>query len=237
MPMETKRTRKTKPYELSPTSDILRNIDLKQQMSDIVLYGKNSQGKSTTLQHLIVLLLSGGKVCNPAIQKAFETAFWKHPNRYNDFMQIIFYRREVDGKNAIIYVSTRGDNWLLVEDNFEMFYQHFTRHKSFAHIFYGNKFIRLSELSKEEERLWTKERPSICISPANFLRGAIQAQRYYLDATYTDWKREQWILKEWTENPGESVHGYQAGFIKRNHDDIAKEIVKIIHDFMDNTIV
>lgn len=235
--METKRTRKGKPHNLHPTADILRRKQPKEKMSDIVLFGSNSQGKSTTLQHLIVLLLSGGRTCNLNVQSAFESAFLKKTSSYEDFMQIVFYKREEDGKHAVIYVSTKGDNWLLVEDNFEMFYQHFSRHKNFAHIFNGTKFIPLSELTKEEISDWIKERPSICISPANFMRGAVQAQRYYLDATYQDWRRERWILKEWVEDPGTPVPGYKAKIIRQNHDDIAKEIIRIIHDFMDNTII
>ncbi len=237
--MEEKKIRQRGPNNTPPSKDILRKASTElgyKDLSDIILYGRSSHGKTTTLQHLSVLLLSGGKLLNPNVVSSFETKFW-NGKTYNDFMLLIPYKRDDDNKQCMIYISTRGDNWLLVEDNFEFFYQYFSRKENLIHIFDGTQFKKWKELSAEQKIIWLNDIPTIFISPANFNNGAIQAQRYYLDVTYTDWKRERWIKKERKKEPGSSLPEYRAGVIKQNHDEIAKEIIKIIHDFMDNTIV
>lgn len=237
--METNKVRQRGPNNTPPTSDILRKKSIKdkdKRMSDVVIYGKSSQGKTCTLQHLAVLLLSGGVILNPVVVDAFESTFW-NGKTYDDFRILIPYKRENDGKSVMIYLSTTGDNWLIVEDNFEFFYQHFIRKGKHIYIFDAASFIKWEDLTNDRKGLLLADRPSICISPANFNNGAIQAQRYYLDATHNDWKRERWILKERENNPGAPLQEYINKVIKKSHDNIAKEIVKIIHDFMDNTIV
>ena len=103
------------------TTTRLREIPIKEQMTHIVLFGDTSQGKSTTLNHLIVLLTGGGTL-KKSIQDAFERAFPVTNGRYPDSRHIIHFKREKDEKEAIIYVSTRGDTWELVEQNFKFFY-------------------------------------------------------------------------------------------------------------------
>ena len=52
----------------------LRDVPVNDKMSCFVLYGDMSCGKSSTLNHLIVLLTGGGTLKQP-IQAAFERAF------------------------------------------------------------------------------------------------------------------------------------------------------------------
>ena len=206
------------------TTTRLRAIPIKEKMTCIVLFGDMSQGKSSTLNHLIVLLTGGGTL-NTSIQNAFERAFPVKNGRYPDSRHIIHFKRE-DGKEAIIYVSTRGDTWEIVEQNFKFFYGISDGHID-VYQFKGKDFVKCEA---KPEKL-----PLFCISPANFRKGAIQAERFFLDNTCLDWKRERWILKERIEPIGEPVKGYKAGLIKDSHAQIAGKIVDEIKRMMDET--
>ncbi len=233
--METNEGRHRKPNDTPPTSEILRRrpiMDEKDRMADIVLFGKSSQGKSSTLQHLAVLLLSGGKTLNPNIVKEFEKAFWRN-NRYIDFMILIPYQREDDGKHAMIYLATDGDNWLIVENNMEFFYQYLSRKGKRIYVYDGTKFTLLLKLPEADKVSWLKERPTICVSPANFNNGAIQAQRYYLDATYNDWKCEHWIRREREDKLTGPLPEYSHKIICDTHDITARNLIGLIHSVMD----
>ena len=212
------------------TTTRLREIPIKENMTCIVLFGKTSQGKSTTLNHLIVLLTGGGKLKIP-IQNAFERAFPVTDGRYPDSRHIIRFQREEDGKEAIIYVSTKGDTWDIVEQNFKFFYGISDGHIE-VYQFKGKDFVKCKALNS-----WDPPCPLFCISPANFHKGAIQAERYFLDYTCLNWKRERWILKERVNPIGEPVKGYKAGLIKRSHARIAEEIVDEIKRMMDNPYI
>ena len=218
------------------TTTCLRELPIEKKMTCIVLFGDTSQGKSTTLNHLIVLLTGGGTL-NPSIQNAFERAFLATNGRYKDSRHIIHFKREEDGKEAIIYVSTRGDTWDIVEQNFKFFYRISDGHID-VHQFNGKDFVKCKALNS-----WNPPCPLFCISPANFHKGAIQAERYFLDNTCLDWKRERWILKERMDsvgNPdsvGKPIKGYKAELIKESHARIAEEIVCEIKRMMDNNFI
>ncbi len=231
--MKLKTVRQRGPNNTSPTSDILRKSRPEKMMSDIVLFGKSSQGKSSSLQHLVVLLLSGGNTPNPNIIGAFETRFW-NGKTYDDFMIIVKYHRYSDGKESVIYISTKGDTWEIVENNFEFFYRQSKRQGKTIHIFDGLSFVKWEDLSITEQNLWLQESPSICISPANFRNGSIQAQRYYLDATYNDWKCEHWIRREREEKPTDPLLEYSHKIICKTHDITARNLIGLIHSVMDN---
>ena len=217
---------------MSPTADILRKSRPSEKMSIVVLFGKSSQGKSSTLQHLSVLLLSGGNSPDSTIQKAFENKFW-NGRTYNDFMLILKYRREADGKEARIYLSTKGDTWEIVENNFEFFYRQSKRQGKTIHVFNGTEFIEWKDLDDEEKKQWLQDSPTICITPANFRRGSIQALRYYLDATYDDWKCEHWIRRERINTLKDPVDGYVNHVIYKTHEKIANNMMGLIHSCMD----
>jgi len=212
------------------TTTRLREIPIKEQMTHIVLFGDTSQGKSTTLNHLIVLLTGGGTL-KKSIQDAFERAFPVTNGRYPDSRHIIHFKREKDEKEAIIYVSTRGDTWEIVEQNFKFFYGISDGHID-VYQFNGKDFVKCKALNS-----WNPPCPLFCISPANFHKGAIQAERYFLDNTCLDWKRERWILKERIDPIGETIDNYIAGLIKGSHARIAEEIVDEIKRMMDNTYI
>ena len=55
------------------TTTRLRAIPIKEKMTCIVLFGDTSQGKSTTLNHLIVLLTGGG-----TLKKLFRMLLKEH---------------------------------------------------------------------------------------------------------------------------------------------------------------
>ena len=228
------------PNGTRPTSEILRKHSITEEenrMADIVLFGQSSQGKSSTLQHLALLLLSGGNTLDTNIVNAFESTFWdSKKKRYLDFMVIIPYQRE-DGKHAMIYLATDGDTWGIVENNMEFFYQYFARKKKRIYVFDGTKFTQWEELQKADQDLWLKERPLICVSPANFNNGAIQAQRYYLDVTYKDWKSEHWIRRDREDSEDRKtapLSEYRHKIILLTHDESARKLIKLIHSVMDN---
>ncbi len=193
-------------------------------MFGIVLFGESNCGKSSTLQHLIVLLCGGGSR-KASIQNAFENAFYdKNNNRYRDVSVIVHYQT-AEGKKIPIYVSTDGDNWQMVEDNFRFFYQCVLKpHKVYE--FDGKKFVKI-----DHEELKAKPRPEICINPANITQyGGIQAQRYYQDLTCEDWQGERWIRKYPCRGKSKPVPGYQK--IKKicEHDEnVALEIIDIMN--------
>lgn len=208
----------------------LRDVPVNDKMSCFVLYGDMSCGKSSTLNHLIVLLTGGGTLKQP-IQAAFERAFPVNNNRYPDSRHIIHYKRKLDGKEAHIYVSTLGDTWEIVEQNFKFFYRISDGH-NVIYQFNGKDFVKCKALNT-----WEPPCPQFCISPANFHKGAIQAERYFLGNTCLDWKRERWILKERKNPIGIPVPGYKAGIIKDSHARIAERIVEEINRMMDETLI
>ena len=214
------------------TSSKLREIAIEDKMSSFVMFGDSSCGKSSTLDHLIVLLNGGGQLCKH-IQSAYEKVFLNNTSKpcYKDSRQIIHYKRKVDGKEAVIYVSTMGDTWQLVEQNFKFFYR-ISGGRLSVHMFDGTAFVEQPPLNK-----WIPPCPLFCISPANFHHGAIQAERYFLDMTCLDWKRERWILKEKLKNPGDPVPGYTANIIKTSHEQIAGKIIEEIDRMMDETLI
>lgn len=178
-------------------------------MSAIVLYGDNSCGKTSTLHHLIVLLCGHGNLV-PAIQTAFENAFYdKNHDRYRDCDVVIPYR-DKENNFVPIYVSTDGDSWSIVEDNFRFFY-HCIRPKHKVYVFDGKQFKQCDK--NELEKL---QRPRFCITPANFVQfGAIQAAHYYLELTCEDWQRNYWFRKHHCASPGSPITGYNKPKIKR----------------------
>ena len=205
---------------------ILRN-QLFGSTSAIVLFGESCCGKSSTLQHLIVLLCGGGTL-NTSIQAAFEEAFYysKH-DCYKD-VDVVVYYRSPEGKEIPIYISTDGDTWPIVEDNFRFFYHCIrTRHKVYE--FKNGKFI-----PHDYNSLKNLRRPVICITAANFTQfGGTQAAHYYLDLTCEDWKSEHWIRKYPCPKPGQPIPGYTKPKIKRirNEDDKqAKRLLSLIND-------
>ena len=212
------------------TTTRLREVPIENKMTCIVLFGDTSQGKSTTLNHLVVLLTGGGTL-NTSIQNAFERAFLATNGRYADSRHIIHFRREEDGKEAIIYVSTKGDSWDIVEQNFKFFDRISDGHID-VYQFNGTDFVKCKALNS-----WNPPCPLFCISPANFHKGAIQAERYFLDNTCLDWKRERWILKERIDPIGRTIDNYKAGLIKDSHAQIAEKIVDEIKRMMDETYI
>lgn len=196
-------------------------------MSDIVLFGDGNCGKSTTLHHLIVLL-SGGGVLNPSIQVAYEKAF-KEPtkNHLRDVDVFINYQSEYG--TIPIYVSTDGDSWPIVEDNFRFFY-HCPRTKHKIYEFNGSNFV--------ECIIKKKPNPQFCISPANYNHfGGIQAHRYYLDVTCEDWKRERWIKKEKGKKTLPLVKGYKILKVYKNDAGLAQRIIQLIHQMLLDKII
>ena len=181
----------------------------KSPTAAIVLFGGSSCGKSNTLLHLIVLLCGGGHR-NPAIQKAFEDEFYDNKkDRYRDCDVVIHYQPK-ERKNIPIYVSTEGDTWKNVEDNFRFFY-HCIRSRHHVYAFDGSKFVLL-----EQDGLLSLERPLYCVTAANFTEfGGMQAARYYLDLSCEDWWREHWIRKYYCKDPGAPVPGYTRPKHKR----------------------
>lgn len=195
-------------------------------MSAIVLYGGNSCGKSSTLQHLAVLLCGGG-ILKTNIQNAFETAFYDSNHKfYRDFDIVVNYHAE-NGKNVVVYISTDGDSWYMVEDNFRFFY-HCIRKRHKVYKFDGNGFVQI-----DQDELVKLERPAICITPANFTQfGGIQAAHYYLDLSCEDWSHNCWIRKKHCDNPGPPVPGYTFPKHKRimeEDDRMARELLKLIN--------
>lgn len=200
--------------------------------SAIVLFGGSSCGKSSTLQHLIVLLCGGGTL-KKSVQAAFERAFYysKH-DCYKDVDVVVYYHTE---KGEIpIYISTDGDTWPIVEDNFRFFYHCIrTRHKVYE--YKGGQFIQ-----HDYDSLKSLKRPEICITAANFIQfGGTQAAHYYLDLTCEDWKYNIWIRKYPCSNPGQPIPGYvkpRKKRIKEEDDKQAKRLLCIIDKMIKNNI-
>ena len=213
------------------TKQILANPPQKPT-SAIVLYGAGACGKSLTLQHLIVLLCGGGRLM-PAIQAAFENRFYdaKH-NRYRDADVVVHYPTK-GNKTIPIYISTDGDSWPIVEDNFRFFY-HCVRSKHKAYEYDGKDFIEI-----DDDGLKKLKRPEFCITAANYTHfGGIQAAHYYLNLTCDDWMRELWIRKYKEPNQGSPVAGYKnCDKIREIHDKIAKKIIEKIDQMINETLI
>ncbi len=171
----------------------LRKSSPEKPMSIIALLGEKNCGKTTTLSRLIILLTGGG-VLDTVIESAFDKTF-KENGSYKDSHHIIQYKNS-EGKEACIYVSTNGDTWTVVENNFKFFYGLCDGNIEVYEFDYSKKeFINCSPLKKSNP-----PRPDLCISPANYFDGAIHAEHYFLSNTILDWKRQLWIRKEKIKN-------------------------------------
>ena len=179
----------------------------------IILFGEGGCGKSSTLQHLIVLLCGGGKRI-ASIQAEFEDVFYdKSHNIYRDAEVIVQYKMN-ERQSLTIYISTRGDSWPIVEDNYRFFYQ-CVRSTHKVYTFDGKTFVKLD--SKE---LKTMPAPQFCISPASYMKsGGLQAHHYCLDLTIEDWRLVRWIRKYHCSNPGAPVPDYTMCNKIRMHDE------------------
>ena len=204
----------------------------KDPMSAIVLFGENSCGKSSTLHHLIVLLCGNGKRIS-TVQNAFEAKFYDHVHKkYKDFDIIVRYHSK-DNEIIPVYVCTDGDSWPIVEDNIRFFY-HCIRKRHKVYEFDGLNFIELDDVE-----LMNKEWPMFCISPANITQfGGSQAQRYYLDLTSEDWRRERWIRKTKCPNPGPPVPGYyKCKKIRLEDEKLALRIIDLVEQMLKETYI
>ena len=172
----------------------LRESWSKEPMSIIALLGKKNCGKTTTLSRLIILLTGGG-VLDTVIESAFDKKFKKANGLYKDSHHIIHYKNS-EGKEACIYVSTNGDTWTVVENNFKFFYGLCDwTFKVYEFDYSKKEFVKRSPLKDTNP-----PRPDLCISPANYFDGAIHAEHYFLSNTILDWKRQLWIRKEKIKN-------------------------------------
>ncbi len=213
--------------EVVPAKEILNNPP-SHLMSDFVLVGKPNCGKTTTLLHLIALLCGNGALL-PAIQHELERTFvYSSTGKPKDAHVVLTYQ-PIDHSPITIYVSTNGDNWEIVTNNFLFFYQR-CKHLTIYH-FTGGKFIRISS-----SQLRKLPRPDVCISPASFNGGAIQAQHYYLGLTYKDWWQQMWVKKvgDTKGSLGMSLPGYTIPTptstpFKLIHHEIAKKILDEIN--------
>ncbi len=193
-----------------------------QPMSDIVLFGGNNCGKSTTLHHLIILLAGGG-ILQPSLQYLYEKTFKAKTKNYIRDIDI-FINYKIKEKNIPIYISTDGDSWPIVEDNFRFFY-HCPRKRHKIYEFDGTAFI--------ECNIQTKPFPMFCVSPANFVQfGGIQAHRYYLDLTCEDWKRERWIRKYEEKGNPKRISGYKILKVSTEDDKLARRIILLIEQML-----
>lgn len=191
-------------------------------MSDIVLFGGANCGKSTVLHHLIVLLAGGG-TRQPHLQRLYENTFKEKSKKHLKDVDI-FLNFKIAEENIPVYISTDGDSWPIVEDNFRFFY-HCPRKRHIIYEFNGSAFVECNILEKPF--------PLFCISPTNFTQfGGIQAHRYYLDLTCADWKRERWIRKYPNEAHKKSIPGYIILRVSNQDDRIAKRIILMIKQML-----
>ena len=206
----------------------------KEPISSIVLFGGSNCGKTCTLQHLAVLLCGGGHL-NRAIQSAFESVFYDSKRDYYRDADIIVHYCTEDKKSISIYVSTDGDSWPIVEDNFRFFY-HCIRSRHKVYEFNGTNFNLC-----DEDELELIEKPQICITPANYTKyGGIQAAHYYHDITCEDWNRNIWIRKKPCTDPGPAVPGYtkpRRPIIRERDDIVANRLVELINQMLSETII
>ncbi len=193
----------------------------------IVLFGESNCGKSSTLMHLMVLLCGGG-ILYPTIQAEFEKTFFiKKHNKYRDAEIVVPYQMS-NNQCFYVYISTRGDSWPIIEDNYRFFYQ-CIRPKHNVYIFNGKSF----ELCKKED-LEKIPAPQFCINPASYEKyGAIQAQHYYQELTAEDWRLVRWIRKYKCSNPGDPVPGYiVCKQIKMHDEKTAKRIIEAMNQML-----
>lgn len=194
----------------------------------IVLFGESNSGKSSTLMHLIVLLCGGGKLF-PTIQAEFEKTFFnKKQNMYRDAEVVVPYQMN-DNQCIYIYISTRGDTWPIIEDNYRFFYQ-CIRSLHNVYKFDGTHFV----LCKRND-LKKMHAPQFCINPVSLEKyGAMQAQHYYQELTAEDWRLVRWIRKNKCLGSENSVSGYDKCKQIKIHDGIIAEKIIIAMNQMIN---
>ena len=82
--------------------------------TNIVLYGNDDSGKTTTLFELAMLLASGGSAFSPSLLQQINKQFL-HRGKYIDTHFILKY------KGKTIYICTGGDSWVICKSNYDFF--------------------------------------------------------------------------------------------------------------------
>lgn len=80
---------------------------------NIILYGIKSQGKTTSLMRLAILLAGNG-IYDRVIEEEFDKRF-KSKGKYKDIRIIVVY------KGILVFIATGGDSWQTCRLNYDFF--------------------------------------------------------------------------------------------------------------------
>lgn len=154
---------------------------------NIILYGNASQGKTTSLMKLAVLLAGNG-VIMPTIQKSIDTLF-KIGKGYKDARFIVEYR------GLLVYIATGGDSWMISRINNEFF-----EGKSSGLVdVYKTSGDKVEELTLDDKKALPNKQPDICICacrPSGDGYGAIKSIHSASERMLLDYSSQLWIHKE-----------------------------------------
>ena len=129
---------------------------------NIILFGKASIGKTTSLMKLAVLL-SGGGVFVQVIQNSIDKLF-KKGKKYKDARFIIEY------KGLLVFIATGGDSWKISRVNYEFFERKNSGLVDVYRINTGN----VEALTLDDKIELAKRLPDVCIKGN---RGTTQARK------------------------------------------------------------
>ena len=151
----------------------------------IILFGKASCGKTTSLMKLAVMLASGGEV-SPAVKKAVDAEFKIDEKHYKDARFIVEY------KGKLAYIGTGGDTWYVCRLNCDFFSGNYNNLTDIYLI--DENGVR--KLDNETKNSYKGRTPDVCVSacrPEGDGKGAVKAIHSYSEDAIMGYSRQIWV--------------------------------------------
>ena len=153
----------------------------------IILYGKENQGKTSTLMNLVIKLGGG----SPSLERSIKKTFLRN-NRYMDGRFIIIYN------DYIVYIATAWDTWYDCSCNTD-FFKGIFNNKTLYLVNSG----ALKRMTTSDKEHYKEKAPKVVVSacrPHGDNYGAIKAIHFYSETHLIDYAEQLWLRKESGQN-------------------------------------
>ena len=157
---------------------------------NIILYGVTSQGKTTSLMKLAILLAGNG-IYDPKIEAEFNKRFSKSKGTYKDGRIIVNY------KGILVYIATGGDSWQVCRLNYEFFDGKFNK-KPDVFVF-DAETKTVESLSEKDYKKYKSQVPEVSVGacrPNNDGWGPIKAIHSATEKTIFNYAMQVWVRKD-----------------------------------------
>lgn len=192
---------------------------MEKDKMNIVLYGNDDCGKTTTLFELAMLLVSGESSPSSSLVRQINNQF-QNKGKYIDTHFILKYR------DKTIYICTGGDSWVMCKSNYDFFNGIFNS----QFVIFSIDENGIGKISLTEKEVIKKQTPDICISACRIndeKYGAMQSIHHYNESFLDCLTCQLWIHQPKEEENNEVQ-------VKKRNINMAKKIVNIIDGSINN---